>query len=71
MLGELFRMRRTHGESIPADPAPTLYELVWNAKRDILLLKTQSELDRIEGQFVLAERFVAKTDFTGNALQSM
>ena len=36
-----------------------MYGLVWSAKQDILTAKTEVELARIEGQFDLADRFLA------------
>lgn len=67
VLGDLFRLRRTHGETNLTDPASIMYELVWRAKQDILRAKTEPELDRIEGQFHLADQFIAKSGFAAYA----
>jgi len=60
VLGDLFRLKRTHGITDHSDPVSVLYELVWSAKQDILLAKAESELDRIMGQFDLAKGFITK-----------
>lgn len=60
VLGDLFRLKRAQGVNRRTDPVSVLYELVWSAKQDILMAKTVSELDRIEGQFNLAGQFLSK-----------
>lgn len=44
-----------------------MYDLVWSAKQDILLATSEKELDRIEGQFDLAGRFLSGIEAGGNA----
>ena len=58
VLGDLFRFQRQKGITDREDPVSVLYGLVWSAKRDILISKTESELDQIEGQFNLADLFI-------------
>lgn len=36
--------------------------MIWNAKQDILAAESKEELDRIEGKFELASRFLSKID---------
>ena len=60
VLGHLFRFKRQRGIIGWEDPVSVLYGLVWSAKRDILISKTESELDQIEGQFNLADLFISK-----------
>ena len=60
VLGHLFRFKRQRGIIGWEDPVSVLYGLVWSAKRDILISKTESELDEIEGQFNLADLFISK-----------
>ena len=57
VLGDLFRFKRQHGITDQADPISVLYGLVWSAKQEILISETETEL---EGQFNLANRFIAK-----------
>ena len=60
VLGDLFRLKRASSDTSRIVSISVMYELVWSAKQDILMAKTEPELDRIEGQFSLAERFVTK-----------
>lgn len=60
VLGDLFRFKRQHGITDQADPISVLYGLVWSAKQEILISETETELEQIEGQFNLANRFIAK-----------
>lgn len=60
VLGDLFRLKRAHGITGHTDPVSVMYELVWSAKQDVLMAKTEAELDRIKGQFDLANGFIAK-----------
>lgn len=58
VLGDLFR--RQHGtEQERRRPLSVMYGLVWSAKQDILTAKTETELAQIEGQFNLADLFLA------------
>ena len=60
VLGDLFRFKRQHGITDQADPISVLYGLVWSAKQEILISETETELEQIEGQFNLANRFISK-----------
>ena len=57
VLGDLSRYKRQNGITERAHPVAIL---VWNAKQDILSAKSKEELDRIEGQFNLANQFLFK-----------
>ena len=59
VLGDLFRYGEEKNIENRLDPVSILYGLVWNAKQDILLSKTEAELEQIEGQFHLARNFLA------------
>lgn len=67
VLGDLFRIKRAQGIAGHTDPVSVMYELVWSAKQDILMAKTQSDLDRIKGQFDLANGFIAKSGLAAYA----
>ena len=60
VLGDLSRYKRQNGIAERTHPVAILYSLVWNAKQDILSAKSKEELDRIEGQFNLANQFLSK-----------
>ena len=62
VLGDLFRFKRRHGITDQSDPISVLYGLVWSAKQDILISETETELNWIEGQFNLADRFITKIE---------
>ena len=66
VLGDLFRFKRRHGITDQTDPISVLYGLIWSAKQDILISKTESELEQIEGQFDLASRFITKIERSTN-----
>ena len=57
-LGDLFCYKRETGRD-EHYPVSVMYGLVWSAKQDILMAKTETELARIEEQFDLANRFLA------------
>ena len=59
VLGDLFRYSEERNIESESDPVTILYGLVWNAKQDILLAKTEAELDQIEGKFRLARNFLS------------
>lgn len=59
VLGDLFRYGEEKNIESRSDPVSILYGLVWNAKQDILLSKTEAELEQIEGQFHLARDFLS------------
>ncbi len=58
VLGDLFRCQH-ETEQDRRHPLSVMYGLVWSAKQDILTAKTETELAQIEGQFDLADRFLA------------
>lgn len=58
VLGDLF-CRERETEQDRRHLLSVMYGLVWSAKQDILTAKTEVELARIEGQFDLADRFLA------------
>lgn len=60
VLGDLSLYKRQNGISERTHPVAVLYSLVWNAKQDILSAKSKEELDRIEGQFDLANQFLSR-----------
>ena len=60
VLGDLSRYKHRNGIVDRAHPVAVLYSLVWNAKQDILAATSKEELDQIEGQFNLANRFLSK-----------
>ena len=59
VLGDLFRYCEEKNIESKLDPVSILYGLVWNAEQDILLSKTEAELEQIEGQFHLARNFLS------------
>ena len=58
ILGDLFRYSEEKNIDDDADPVSILYDLIWNAKQDILLSKAETELEQIEGQFRLARNLL-------------
>ena len=58
VLGDLFRYQQKNINSDSAQSISVLYSLIWSAKQDILVAKSESDLDRIEGQFTLADQFL-------------
>lgn len=66
VLGDLFRCRR-ETEQGQHHPLSVMYGLVWSAKQEILTAKTETELARIEGQFDLADRFLAGMEAESHA----
>lgn len=54
VLGDIYRYESMYHISDPDNPISKMYSRIWKAKRDILLAKTEEELNRIEGQFDLA-----------------
>lgn len=59
VLGNLFHYRQEQGIDSDTHPVSILYDLIWNVKQDILLAKNESDLEQIEGQFNLANSFLA------------
>ena len=58
ILADLFRYSEEKNIDNDADPVSILYDLIWNAKQDILLSNTETELEQIEGQFRLARNLL-------------
>lgn len=67
VLGDLFRYKRENRVEESAHPISVMYSLVWAAKQDILLAKSEAELEQIEGQFDLAGRFLNGVEAGANA----
>lgn len=61
VLGDLFR-QKSETEQDQRRPLSVMYGLIWSAKQDILTAKTETELAQIEGQFDLANRFLAEIE---------
>ena len=59
ILGDLFRYGEEKNINDDSDPVSILYNLIWNAKQDIILSKTEAELEQIGGQFHLARNFLS------------
>ena len=59
VLGDLFQYKRQQQIAEDTHPISIMYSLVWAAKQDILTAKTEAALEQIEGQFDLANRFLA------------
>ena len=57
ILGDLSRYSQRNNIESDSEPASILSALIWNAKQDILLANSESELNEIEGQFNLANQF--------------
>ena len=66
VLGDLF-CRQREMEQDRRHPLSVMYDLVWSAKQNILTAKTETELAQIEGQFDLADRFLAGIEDETNA----
>lgn len=66
VLGDLFRRQR-ETEQDRRHPLSVMYDLVWSAKQDILTATTETELAQIEGQFELADHFLAGIEAESNA----
>lgn len=59
ILGDLFRYSEEKNIHDEADPISIFYDLIWNAKQDIIISQTEAELEQIEGQFHLARSFLS------------
>lgn len=59
ILGDLFRYSEENEIENDADPVNILYNLIRTAKQNIILSKTEEELEQIEGQFCLARNFLS------------
>ena len=67
VLGDLFQYKRQKQIVEETHPVSVMYSLVWAAKQDILTAKTEAALEQIEGQFNLANRFLAGVEAGANA----
>ncbi len=65
VLGDLFRYERAQGTK-GSSSISVLYDLVWTAKQNILLARSENDLSAIEGQFDLAHAFLNRIE-VGNA----
>ena len=65
VLGNLFHYEQE--KNLAGQNHPVMYDLVWTAKRDILLATSEKNLDRIEGQFDLAKGFLSRIEAGLNA----
>lgn len=62
VLGDLFQYKRQKQIVEETHPVEILYSLIWAAKDSILAAKTEAALEQIEGQFDLADRFLAEVE---------
>ena len=67
VLGDLFRYEQEQNLSDQSHPITVMYDLVWAAKQDILVAKSEIELAQIEGQFDLANRFLTGIEAAAHA----
>ena len=67
ILGDIFRYKRENQITDHTHPIAVMYSLVWAAKQDILTAETEAALEQIEGQFDLANRFLAGVEVRANA----
>lgn len=67
VLGDLFRFERKQGSPEKTQSTSLLYDLVWTAKQDILVAKSECDLAMIEGRFDLVHDFLSKLEVSGNA----
>ncbi len=67
VLGDLFQYKRQKQISEELHPIAVMYNLVWEAKQDVLTAKTEAALEQIEGQFNLAGRFLEGIEGGANA----
>ena len=65
ILGDLFRYSEENEIENDADPVNILYNLIRTAKQNIILSKTEEELEQIEGQFCLAGNFLSGKEGKG------
>ena len=67
VLGDLFRYKQKNEIVDETHPIAVLYSLIWSAKQDVLLAKSETELAEIEGQFDLAGRLLERVGAGTNA----
>lgn len=58
ILGDIFHYEQQNQIQDEMHPISVMYSLVWNAKRDILLARSEADLERIRGQFDMATHFL-------------
>ena len=51
ILGDIFHYEQQNQIQDEMHPISVMYSLVWNAKQDILLARSEADLERIRGQF--------------------
>lgn len=66
VLADLFHYKRQHQIIEKTHPVSALYSLIWSAKQDILLAKTESELAEIEEEFDAAARLLTEFETDSN-----
>lgn len=66
ILADLFRYEQEKNLTGQNHPVQVMYELVWTAKRNILLTTSEKDLDRIEGQFDFAKEFLSRIEADDN-----
>ena len=57
ILGDIFHYEQQNQIQDEMHPISVMYSLVWNAKQDILLARSEADLERIRGQFDMATHF--------------
>lgn len=58
ILGDIFHYEQQNQIQDEMHPISVMYSLVWNAKQDILLARSEADLERIRGQFDMATHFL-------------
>ena len=58
ILGDIFHYEQQNQIQNEMHPISVMYSLVWNAKQDILLARSETDLERIRGQFDMATHFL-------------
>lgn len=66
VLGDLFRFEHEQKSADETQSASLLYDLVWTAKQDILLARSERDLAMIEGKFDLAHNFLNRLEVREN-----
>lgn len=70
VLGDFWRYEWSNNISAVdtlSNPVVVMHDLVWTAKRNILLAKTEDELLQIQSVFGVAESFLAGIEVNTNA----
>lgn len=66
VLGDLFQYKQQKQIMEKTHPVAVMYSLIWAAKRAVLAAETEAALEQIEGQFNLADRFLAGMEAGAN-----